>query len=349
MIKPAEIQNPNKLANPYKGKSPAAKPPVDGAGPASTASAANPANPPGSAVADPASKVELSDAAKQKAAEAKSGSSSSESTLSKLKDKIKKSKVSDAPIPTPDLPKASAKTEEGKKAGKTEEKENKRLWKKPAIVFVPGVEFFSESGSSASYDGIRKMAESVNGARIYGWDQDDEIIEHIKKFDKDQPVILVGHSFGGDTVHEVAEDLNTLEHGFRKVDLLVTLDSIGYGNDVIPSNVKRNLNIFSEKDLLFNDGPHVAREFNKTKVMNILRPEKHTDLDDTREVQKEIIDAIGDILKGFGREKTADSVVAKVVNTSDGSEAAEAESSELATSAPLNKSSDVNEPSRESK
>lgn len=296
MIKPTELQNPSKLSNPYKGKGMPAKAPVDAAG-----------------AADPASKVELSEAAKAKAAEsaqAQSASSSSESSssISKLTDKLKKSPIKDAPIPTPDLPKkAPVKTEEAKKP--VLETEKKGHIKKPAIIFIPGVEIFSDTGSSASYGGIRKMAESVTGARIYGWDQDDEIIEQIKKIDKDQPVILVGHSYGGDTAHEVAEELNTLENGFRKVDLLVTLDSIGFNNDIIPSNVKRNLNIFSEKDMWLNDGPHVAREFAKTKVMNILRPEKHTDLDDAREVQKEIIDAIGDILKGHGREKTANELL----------------------------------------
>lgn len=332
MIKPTELQNPNKLTNPYKGRGMPAKAATEAA-----SGAANGAPPVNAAAAttDPASKVELSEAAKAKAAET---SSTHESMFSKLKDKIKKSPIKDVPIPTPDLPKkAPSKTEEVKKT----EKEDKKLWKKPAVVFIPGVEFFSDSGSSASYDGIRKMAESVTGARIYGWDQDDEIIEHIKKFDKNQPVILVGHSFGGDTAHEVAEELNTLENGFRKVDLLVTLDSIGFGNDIVPSNVKRNLNIFSEKDMWLNDGPHVAREFNKTKVINILRPEKHTDLDDHREVQKEIIDAIGDIIKGFGREKAADALV--------GDEGKKEEATSLPISDPSSKSSETDENVRESK
>lgn len=305
MIKPTELQNPSKLTNPYKGKGLPSKAPVEGG-----SAPAQATNAPSSAAnaADPASKVELSEAAKAKAAEAQnaassSSSSSSESSISKLKDKLKKSPIKDAPIPTPDLPKKAPKPEAAKKP--VLEAEKKGHLKLPAIIFIPGVEIFSDTGSSASYGGIRKMAESVTGARIYGWDQDDEIIEQIKKIDKDQPVILIGHSFGGDTAHEVAEELNTLENGFRKVDLLVTLDSIGIGNDIVPSNVKRNLNIFSEKDMWLNDGPHVAREFTKTKVMNILRPEKHTDLDDTREVQKEIIDAIGEILKGHGREKVA--------------------------------------------
>jgi esterase/lipase len=186
--------------------------------------------------------------------------------------------------------------------------------KKPGIFFIPGMEIFSNS-SSGRYDGMRKMAESIVGARIYGWDQKDEILKEIKKLHVDQPVIIVGHSLGGDTAHEIAEELNEVDNGFRKIDLLVTIDSVGIDNNIVPANVKRNLNIFGEKDFLFNDGPHAPRDAQKTKVMNIIRPEAHTVLDDTKDVQRDIINSIQEILKGkiFGdnaKEKMVESTEA---------------------------------------
>lgn len=169
--------------------------------------------------------------------------------------------------------------------------------KRPAIIFVKGLDIFSSpSTSEGGYAGVGKMAQAVEGSRMYGWDQHDEIVDHLKKIHKDQPVILVGHSFGGDTAHEVADTLDSLEHGFRKVDLLITIDSVGAGHDVIPQNVKNHMNVFGENNFFLNDGPHVARRDEMTKVKNILSPLDHTDLDDNKEIQFEIVNLINETL-----------------------------------------------------
>lgn len=169
--------------------------------------------------------------------------------------------------------------------------------KKPVIIFVKGLDVFSSpSNSERGYAGVGKMADAVEGARIYGWDQHDDIIKQIKKAEVNQPVVLVGHSFGGDTAIEVADQLDSLEHGFRKVDLLVTIDAVGFDNDIIPQNVKNHLNIFGENDFFLNDGPHVARRNEMTKVNNILSPRDHTELDDDKEVQYEVVNLIKETL-----------------------------------------------------
>ena len=169
--------------------------------------------------------------------------------------------------------------------------------KKPAIIFIKGLDVFSSpSTSETGYAGVGRMAEAVEGSRIYGWDQKDKIIEYIKKVDEKQPVILVGHSFGGDTAHEVAEELDSLEHQFRKVDLLITIDSVGADNDIIPQNVNNHLNVFGESNILLNDGPHVARRHEMTSVKNILSPYDHTELDDNKEIQFEVVNLIKDTL-----------------------------------------------------
>ena len=171
--------------------------------------------------------------------------------------------------------------------------------RRPAIIFVTGWQgMLSPSESAGSYAGVGQMAESVLGGRLYDWDQKSEILDHIKKTHVDQPIILVGHSLGGDTVKEVSDELNTLEHNFRTVDLLVTMDAVGFGNDIIGQNVRQHLNIFGENDMFLNDGPHVARQRDKTKVSNVLSALDHTALDDAHDIQYEIIQAINRAIVG---------------------------------------------------
>lgn len=183
--------------------------------------------------------------------------------------------------------------EKAKAAARAEEKIKAGSVKKPAIVFVTGWQgMFSPSKSEGSYAGVGRMAEAVEGSRLYDWNQKDEIIDHIKKTHPDFPIILVGHSLGGDTVKEIADELDSLEHNFRSVDLLVTLDAVGFNNDIIPQNVKEHLNVFAETNVLLNDGPHVARRHENTEVKNILSPLDHTELDDAKDIQYEIVQAI---------------------------------------------------------
>lgn len=169
--------------------------------------------------------------------------------------------------------------------------------KKPAIIFIKGWDVFSSpSKSETGYAGVGKIAESIKGSRLYGWNQKDEILKEIEKREKSQPIILVGHSFGGDTAVEIADALDSLEYNFRPVDLLVTIDAVGFNNDIIPQNVKKHLNVFGENDLFLNDGPHVARRHEKTDVINILSPLDHTELDDDKGIQYEVVNLINESL-----------------------------------------------------
>ena len=165
--------------------------------------------------------------------------------------------------------------------------------KKPAVLFIKGLDIFSDPlKSEGGYAGMGRMAESINGSKVYEWNQEDEIIDEIKKVHHDFPVVLVGHSLGGDTALEIADQLDTLDEGFRPVELLITLDAVGLSHDIVPQNVKKHLNVFGESSLLLNDGPHVARREEKTNVRNILSPLDHTDIDDNREIQFEVVDLI---------------------------------------------------------
>lgn len=203
-------------------------------------------------------------------------------------------------LSTPDLPKIpeeKPKLEDIKKPAEIKIKKKEGSVKEPAIIFVKGLDIFSSpSSSERGYAGVGKMADSIEGSKTFNWDAHSDIIEEIKSVHKDQPIILVGHSFGGDTALEVAEELDSLEHGFRKVDLLVMIDAVGADNDIIPQNVKNHLNVFGESSLFLNDGPHVARRNEMTTVKNILSPYDHTELDDDKEIQFEVVNLIQETL-----------------------------------------------------
>lgn len=220
---------------------------------------------------------------------------------------IKKPTTSISSLPTPSLPDIAissqtkevvSRPKEKSSVEKVTEKKVEFLSRRPNIFFIKGLESFSftVSTSSGSYDGIERMADALPGSRVYGWDQKDEMIKEIKKSAPEAPVILVGHSLGGDTAIEIAEELNTLEHGFRNVEYLVSLDAFGSDHDIIPQNVKEHLNIFGETSYFLNDGPHVARRHDKTQVTNILSSLDHTDIDDSKEVQFDIVETIQKLL-----------------------------------------------------
>ncbi len=171
--------------------------------------------------------------------------------------------------------------------------------KKPAVIFIEGFSAFGISNG----DGIKEMAENFPGAKKFDWTDHKEIINEIKKHAPSEPVVLVGHSFGGDTAIEVASELNSAKHGFRPVDLLVSIDAVGMNKTIIPVNVKSNLNFFGEGILPFVHGdPTVARNTKYTEVTNELRSDMHSRMDDSPEVQFEIFQKINDVLGQSGGE-----------------------------------------------
>lgn len=177
-------------------------------------------------------------------------------------------------VPVPDLAEVKeSKTIEGKEITRIN---------KPAIFFINGFHFNPFRDESK---GLTGMAKNIPGAEVFSWSEADKVIDAVKTRPHTQPVILVGHGMGGDSAVDVVNKLNSVEHGFRRVDLLVTMDSIGTDNDVIPQNVRENYNIISDQDSLFNDGPNIARKKNQTKVDNELFEMGHNQLEEDTEVQ----------------------------------------------------------------
>ena len=171
--------------------------------------------------------------------------------------------------------------------------------KKPAVIFIEGFSAFGISNG----DGISEMAEGMPGAKKFSWEEHDKIMSEIKKHAPDQPVVLVGHSFGGDTAIEIANELNSVKNGFRSIDLIVSIDAVGMNKTIIPQNVKRNLNFFGEGLIPFIHGdPTVARNTKYTEVTNELRSDMHSKMEDSPEVQFQIFEAINETLGNHGEE-----------------------------------------------
>lgn len=171
--------------------------------------------------------------------------------------------------------------------------------KKPAVIFIEGFSMFGVSNG----DGIKDMADNYPGAKRFSWEEHGKIMDEIKKHAPDQPVVLVGHSFGGDTAIEVANELNSPKNGFRAVDLIVSIDAVGMNKTIIPVNVKSNVNYFGEGLIPFVHGdPTVARNTKYTDVTNELRADMHSKMDDNPEVQFEIFNKINEVLGARGEE-----------------------------------------------
>jgi hypothetical protein len=94
----------------------------------------------------------------------------------------------------------------------------------------------------------------------------------------------------------IANKLNTAEHGFRAVDLLVTMDAFGFSNDIIPSNVQKNMNFIGHRNIFLNDGPNIARNIKTTEVTNELRDELHTKIDNAPDIQARIYQNIEGVI-----------------------------------------------------
>ena len=85
-------------------------------------------------------------------------------------------------------------------------------------------------------------AQHVNG-RVLPWDQESAAGDFVRSLNRLDELVVVGHSFGGDSALEFA---NTLTPG-RPIDLLVTIDSacvLCPGGTVKPANVLQEIELY---------------------------------------------------------------------------------------------------------
>ena len=85
-------------------------------------------------------------------------------------------------------------------------------------------------------------AQHVNG-RVFPWDQESAAADFVRSLNRLDELIVVGHSFGGDSALEFA---NTLTPG-RPIDLLVTIDSacvLCPGGTAKPADVLQEVELY---------------------------------------------------------------------------------------------------------
>lgn len=183
----------------------------------------------------------------------------------------------------------------------------------PGIFFIRG---FSLNPFDDGSEGLGSMSKNIPTSKVFSWSEEDSVIEEINKRPHTQPVILVGHGMGGDTAVSIANKLNSMDHGFRRVDLLVTLDSVGTDNDIIPQNVRENYNLISDQDFLFNDGPNIARKKHLTKVTNELLEANHNELETSPEIQFLVYEKINStLMNAISRRDFREALQGKLIDS----------------------------------
>jgi hypothetical protein len=114
------------------------------------------------------------------------------------------------------------------------------------------------------------------GVKKWTWHDEDEAcaaIEAALEEDPCQPVVLIGHSLGAD---EAIETAHLLEKKGICVDLLIQIESIGIGDEELPDNVHKGVNLWSTSLDGFVDGATSVEGSENIEVDNTT----HTDIDE---------------------------------------------------------------------
>lgn len=143
-------------------------------------------------------------------------------------------------------------------------------------VFLHGLSGTSGGATPGTETMAKDFAGKIPGTTYYGsWRAQDDAVKKIKAAkaaNPSEPVVLVGHSYGGDSVNEVATDLKAC--GIN-VDVYIQIDTVGAFDDENPCNVLCGYNIYSTS----NDG--VNSEHDVTGSTNIpVDGTSHTGIDD---------------------------------------------------------------------
>lgn len=115
------------------------------------------------------------------------------------------------------------------------------------------VVLFTGFSSSSGNAGMNTLNNTLSGAfgappymgRVFGHTEQQEAFNWITSMEDDiWTLVIIGHSLGGDSVIELAEDF--LLPAGKNVDLTIQIDSVGVGDEVLPSNVDTGINYFQE-------------------------------------------------------------------------------------------------------
>lgn len=153
--------------------------------------------------------------------------------------------------------------------------------------------FSGSSGDNIGMEEIRQLLlqnpDVVIDARRFGHSQQRAAVQFLRSHAGTADIVLIGHSFGGDSTIEVAE---RLRNEGLSVDKLVQLDSVGVGDDLLPGNVSTGLNYFQTGDLINGEQPVGGSTNVNAEVHLGLTADEltHTNIDNNGAIQAEIVD-----------------------------------------------------------
>jgi pimeloyl-ACP methyl ester carboxylesterase len=137
----------------------------------------------------------------------------------------------------------------------------------PMGLITIGFEGFGMYGDTKKKGGLKQRglidAEGNPRSRVLQHNQHSIAIKKIKhalEKNPNQPVILIGHSWGADSAIEVANKLKKLG---IKVDLLIQIDSVGAGDATLPDNVEQGINYQGKKSNFPSEGDVTGSENKK--------------------------------------------------------------------------------------
>ena len=110
-------------------------------------------------------------------------------------------------------------------------------------IFIGGASEHTSTGTMGNFmnDICPNCGQMIGGGESpYAWTDKDEIIAYINSLPPNEPITIVGHSYGGDTAYLVARDCG------RSIDALVTFDAVSNFtyNITPPSDVAEWYNIY---------------------------------------------------------------------------------------------------------
>ena len=139
---------------------------------------------------------------------------------------------------------------------------------------------------------------------IFAWNDRKDAISYLRslRLNNNDKLIVIGHSYGGDTAILLAKELKKLN---RRVDLLVQVDSVGSSDDVLPSNVAKGINYYQANDdpislgrfrvqqeVIKSTNLDVNRVFRNELISNNSYPLNHGSIDDSNVVHQAITQQI---------------------------------------------------------
>lgn len=165
--------------------------------------------------------------------------------------------------------------------------------------------FSASSGSSDGPSGMETLNTTLQNtfggnpnmpfsSQVFSWTEAQAAFNFINGFNDICCLVLIGHSFGGDTaIDDLATDL--LLPNNRMVDLTIQIDSVGNGDEQLPRNVKMGINYYQistgsfepqgEQNVMGAMNINVEQLFNDNTIT-------HTSIDDNPRLHQLIVSNI---------------------------------------------------------